>query len=110
MSAELETGFGVRLHIMFLLKLFRLAQASGSLPLFLILNHLSGFVNLHYVILNPQSGIVSCGATDTAGLEESLCEIHFSVQNRYGNLAGKILVFFSFWMDEQGVNASFHSS
>lgn len=70
MSAELETGFGVRLHIMFqmrLLKLSRLAQVSGSLPLFLILNHLSSFVNLHHVILNPQSGVVNCGATDAAG-------------------------------------------
>lgn len=55
MSAELESAFGDWLCVMFqmlLLRLPKLAPVSGSLSLFLILNHLPSVVNLHLVVPN----------------------------------------------------------
>lgn len=67
MSAKLEPGFGDWLRIMFqmlLLRLPKLAPVSGSLSLFLILNHLPSVVNLHHVVPNLRSGAEGFGATN----------------------------------------------
>lgn len=67
MSAKLESGFGDWLYVMFqmlLLRLAKLAAVSGSLSLFLILNHFPSVVNLHHVVPNLRSGAESFGATN----------------------------------------------